>query len=461
MTFERWRHMLIPTSDGKRATFTVSRTAPTSIPVSSPPVRETPGPMPTDTTGMTMGWTGASTARPTSARASEGVQSTGRGRLVRVTRTSVDDTRSAPRAGSGGIGRSPVRRGPVRRSWCGWGLALATVVLAAACSNSGPRATPSDTSSISTGFRGGVRTGVGLSLAGVRARGRGQITLNNSGPLDGKMTLVVVPLEPTCDRFPSNLPCPKPEEMTLVFRASGLLDFRTPIDIGDAGVATVRHSGPDESTTVLPVRLPKLEEGRHCVLVALLEDEATVVEGQFPDHGNVALFIVHNHGDQPDHCNPPHGELPGTRFIPEGRSMGRCGPPNLTTADPDATGTPSGVLVTISLCGPGQITVFTRDGRLQGEGSTHPPFLTDGYPDQVVGFVGTLPRLPAGWWRVISASVGTTEPGSVLYSRPILSEGGSPQPDERRDPASPVPGGPGSHGWPSAGGPFLPREAGH
>jgi hypothetical protein len=302
-----------------------------------------------------------------------------------------------------------------RTRWVAVMLVAAAVLVA--CSSGEVNVAP-EAAADSTGFRGGVRTGIGMSLAGVPAEGYGRIAVTTAGPIDGTAVWTVAVLEPTCDQFPANLSCPSPEETRLLFRASAVLDFRTPVEIDGATVAPVRHNGPGESTVKLPIHLPSLGKGRHCVLLALLEDEATVVDGQFPDHGSVALFVIDNNGDEPNHCNPRVGELPGTAFVPESGSMGRCGPPTLSgvpSDTPDAEGT---VSATISLCGDSTTISFAHNGQLLGSDTPYPPFLTTGYTDQTVGLVGMLPDLPSGWWRVISVSVNPTGPSNALVSRP-------------------------------------------
>ncbi len=268
-----------------------------------------------------------------------------------------------------------------------------------------------------TGFRGGVRTGIGLSVGGVPARGNGQISLSAHGPIQGVSRWSVLPLDPTCGRFPEGLACPQPSEAKLLFHVSGLLDFAAPIEMDGAATATVSHQGQAESVVEIPVAIPPLETGRHCILLALLEDEQTVVEGQFPDHGNVALFVIDNGQTEPNHCTAPGAWPPESWLVRAGGPMGRCGPPTLSGRRASAQ---AGELsVAISLCGPATVAVLARDGELLGADAPYPPFLVEAATEQTVGLVAPLPNLPTGWWRAISVALDPGGPNLALYSRPV------------------------------------------
>lgn len=229
-----------------------------------------------------------------------------------------------------------------------------------------------------------------------------------------------------CEDFPAHLACPMPEETVLGFHLSALYDFdrRVPFrqdDITSDWVEVYRFAtGLQEGR--IDALLPRSDIGTHCLLVAMLEDDPTVVEGQFADHSNPGVWTIVVEGDRPNHCGAPAYSGPWWPANDDGPIAGDCAEPWLTdqpqTYAQGVDLSSAEVWAVLPRCGaPGEsYAVFAVDGVLQGTDDVLSPFqipATDA-PGVVVPIDD-----PGGWLRVLVATLPQDGRGPrLLKSRP-------------------------------------------
>lgn len=285
-----------------------------------------------------------------------------------------------------------------------------------------------DEAATPTGFRGGVLVGVGLELSiGQRVKGwRWELPEVVTDGVEASIGFTSELLDANCESFPAHLACPTPDETLLGFHLSALYDFDRRVPFRRDGTTSDRveiyRSGTGRQQDSITAELPRAGVGLHCLLIAALEDDATVVEGQFADHSNTAIWTVVVEGDQPSHCDAPAYSGAWWPVNDDGPIAGDCAEPWLTDqpqvyargVDP-ASG---GLWAVLPRCGPPgeSFAVFAVDGVLQGTDDILSPFripATDA-PGVVVPVDDS-----EGWLRVLVATLRQEDQDpSFLKSRP-------------------------------------------
>ncbi len=330
------------------------------------------------------------------------------------------------------------------------GLSVAAALLAAACqAPTRPAATASSSSSVPpsrvasvvvgqvappTGFRGGVLTGIGLTFDPGEGVEDWAWKLPAVAPehVAATVRFTTELLNLNCESFPARLACPAPEDAVLLHRLSGLWDLDRRVVFqgvgGTSGRVDIYRAGPGRQEDDVDFALPGAERGAHCLVLAAFEDDATIVEGQFPDHSNSGLWLVSVGSDDPDRCGAPDYEGRWWPMDEDGIVLGDCAEPFLTdrprqyaagvAADTD------GLWAVLPRCGtPGtSFAVFAVDGVLQGAGDTLAPFRIPA--TDAPGVVVPVDRSD-GWLRVLVAArrPGNDHGPRVLRSRPWLPNG--------------------------------------
>lgn len=340
-----------------------------------------------------------------------------------ATRTSADSTETVLVGRTRWNGPLPA---PSLRRW-----ASAAVIAAAALTACGipEPASVASGETVSTGYRGGIRTAVALEISpGVRLEDwRWKVGDHAAHPIEGTTKLSVQLLELNCDSFPGSLPCPTPEQTLVVYRFSALLDMRDRLELVHGDVLSegprLVFSHKEGMEAEMTLQLPSLEPGEHCVLIGAFEDDATVVEGQFPDHSNAALFMVDVGESAEPRCDVP--ALNGTWWAvsPDG-PIQECGLPFLTEEPrlyaPDLTAV-GGLWAVLPTCGQqvnDPLVVFAVDGVLQGSSDALSPMSVPQLKDSSI----VIPvDDPGKALRVMVVDRPTIGPTTVRHSRPQAS----------------------------------------
>lgn len=330
--------------------------------------------------------------------------------------------------------RSHSSRVTVRSVSNRFGAIALFVLLSVGCSPtpSLPSPTPNSTATsplgAPTGFRGGVLTGVTLEIPGARIPNDWTRAIQAEGFSIGEGATVRFTsklLDATCENFPASLPCPNPTDAVLSFHVSALLDFEQVVPVLDefSGAqmeASVNHAGTGRMDTVVPLDLPPLLLGRHCLLIAALEDDATIIEGQFPDHSNVAIFLLQVGDDGPNFCQPQSVASRVSDLAVDG-AVSPCGYPFLTSNPSEYTDdqvTEGSLWAVLPACGEVNSVVFSVDGILQPADSPLGPrvFPVGGGNGAVIPITPPEPSI----MRAITVSISPDrDVPHAGYSRPV------------------------------------------
>lgn len=293
---------------------------------------------------------------------------------------------------------------------------LLTALLLVACERPSASEPP-------TGYRGGVLLGTQLIIDGRPSDDRLVFTLD--GVLHTAKVATTAKLERrSCAGLPEELPCPVKQEARVRIRVSALLDLRRRLPIGGSAVQGLVISGKQVQKRTFDLALPTLAPGRHCVLIAMIEQAQEVVSGQLPSHTLVSPWQLRVGRSNKDHCqgepektvtSAPVGDCSTTvlsvssdglevrRSIPVGQS--------LHAALPSCGGRTSGLLVKNGALGTGPT-------RIPAVGPSNRPRL----------FVADVGLLGEGEWHLVALMRHTKEtaeqagPYTAAVSEPVLIE---------------------------------------
>lgn len=357
------------------------------------------------------------------------------GRLMAAP-TSVRTTETEPTDRRQRLLASSIRR-------CGFILLVVGAMLVGACtatSSSSDTTSSSDTSNGSdrlnlTGYRGGVRTSVGLDLPEQSRieNWRWDITEEAADqPTNAKIIFTSELLDQNCENFPAFLSCPPAEDAVVAYRVSALLDLDQRLQLSIANEAhdqiRLRYAGPGPREDTLDTNLPPLNLGTHCLLIAAFEDDHLIVTGQFPDHSNAAFFLLAAGGNREATCNAPPWTGPWWPVDSAGPIQGDCAYPFLTNEPLSYSSSvpigARGLWAVLPRCGPDteqSFAVFAVGGVLQGREDQLAPFRLPKF--EGLGIVVPVETLNSPI-RVLIVTQPGDGPTSVGHSRPILNPAG-------------------------------------
>lgn len=272
------------------------------------------------------------------------------------------------------------------------------------------------------GFRGPVKLGLGLLLAGVTPHDF-VWRVPRPGPVTAKLELITDLSTSRCEFFPADLPCPPPKRAALRFYVSALLDYRTPVTVAGRLRSTYIRRGKGEREVVLDLGLQRLQSGRHCLLVSVVEDATYVVRGQYGNGSGATLFPILVGASSRDHCRAPTATK-GVEPWDLPSDIGCRGEPVMSTSPQELIlrrRPPPGTRLwaQISGCSGETVVAFVRDGRLQGPDDLIPPFSVP-TTRQKPHFQLALPPLPPGGWHEVAIQETPIGPES-LVSHPVLA----------------------------------------
>jgi hypothetical protein len=159
----------------------------------------------------------------------------------------------------------------------------------------------------STGFPGGIQIGIKPVFEGrlSSADGRIELPYGNLNTAFVEVTTVLLD-DADCAYRPGLDPCLSAQDARVDFSLSAMLDFREVLSVNGAGTVSFRIQGNEPIVQQLPLEIPTLSPGRHCVVIAIAEDAATVVATGSPDHTTVVGLQVEVPGGTDNHCvHPP------------------------------------------------------------------------------------------------------------------------------------------------------------
>ncbi len=269
------------------------------------------------------------------------------------------------------------------------GCLLTALLLAVGCE-------PASTREPLTGYRGGVLLGTQLLVDGQPSDDRLVFTLDGGVSHAAKVVITAKLERRSCAGLPEGLPCPLRQEARVGMRVSALLNLRHRLPIGGSAVQDLVISGRRTQERTFDLALPPLVPGRHCILIATIEQAQQVVKGQLPSHTLVSPWQVRVGRSSKDHCQgaPPQNSAASTpvgdctttvlSVSPSGLEVRRSVPAeqSLYAALPSCGGSTSGLLVKngafsagsmpISTVGPSQRPrLFVSDVGLLSEGEWH------------------------------------------------------------------------------------------
>jgi hypothetical protein len=175
---------------------------------------------------------------------------------------------------------------------------------------------------VESGFRGVVQTETTLTVDNVLA-GLAPITVAAGQSLRAEVEFVSQVVDRTCDEpdLDPPRPCPPLGENVLRYRATALLDLEMFLE-ASPGIIN-NPTTPRRSSAALTVDLPPLAEGRHCLVIAFLEDNDELIAGRFPDHSPVVYAEILAGDPTTDNCIPSSPSDTQPAFNPT--SDAQCG----------------------------------------------------------------------------------------------------------------------------------------
>lgn len=214
-----------------------------------------------------------------------------------------------------------------------------------------------------------------------------------------------------CEDFPAHLDCPLPNETVLLFHLSALYDLDQPMSFDQAATSDqveVYRSGTELQDISIVTSVPRSDVGTHCLLIAALEDDRTVSEGQFADHSGTGLWTIVVEDDETVLCDAPAYSGPWWPVDDDGPIARDCALPWLTD-QPQlyAQGVDSAstdLWAVLPRCGlPGEsYAVFAVDGVLQGGGGVLSPYRI---PATAAPGIVVPVDDPGEWLRVLVATL--------------------------------------------------------
>jgi hypothetical protein len=272
------------------------------------------------------------------------------------------------------------------------------------------------------GFFGGVALGIALRIEGGKPISHGW-HIEEPAKQTAHVRLIFNLSGARCEEMSvSAADCISPESAVLRFHISGLLDYRTVVKVEGRRHYMVRRRGA-HSEHVLDLSFPKLDAGRHCLLVSVIEKPEDIITMRTPNRGSATVFTLEAGNSETDHCvvmtntslprssllsNSPIGcdpvlTISPNRFAFERRGRVRQGT-NLWAAIPQ--------------CSKRAVTVFARNGTLEGSKSSTPPIT---FPESAEspGWMVSLPHLPLGGWNLVVTQEDTRSPRAGI-SNPVL-----------------------------------------
>lgn len=226
------------------------------------------------------------------------------------------------------------------------------------------------------------------------------------GPIPRRTTLSVrfFPGSPACAGVPKELACPDQSSARILFRISALLDHRELVKVEGSAAELFAIGAAEPTIARLGVTLPRLSEGRHCLLVSVSEAPAVAVREQLPDHAVATMFQVISGTAKTDHC------FGGKRRRVELQALASeirpdCSLPMLSPA-PDELLIRREVQVGDKLwavagrCAARATVVLAKDGVLQAAGSSFAPIFVPKTSPASVKI--PLPEFPKGDWQLIA-----------------------------------------------------------
>lgn len=279
-----------------------------------------------------------------------------------------------------------------------------------------------------TGFRGGVLVGLGpeLSIGQRVSNWRWELPKAAADGFEASIGFTSEVLDANCENFPAHFDCPLPDETVLRFHLSALYDLDRRVSFRQAAASSDRvevyRSGTDLQHVSIAASVPQSDIGTHCLLIAALEDDPTIAEGQFADHSGTGVWTIVVEGDGPVHCDAPAYSGPWWPVDADGPIAGDCALPWLTDQPQlyaqGMDSTSANLWAVLPRCGPPgeSYAVFAVDGVLQGGKDVLSPYRIPA--TDAPGIVVTV-NDPGGWLRVLVATFPQDgERPRLLTSRP-------------------------------------------
>lgn len=299
------------------------------------------------------------------------------------------------------------------------GLAAAIAVVVAvvvACNGPRPPAEPA-----STGFRGGVLTGMRLVVAGQSGRSTFKVPDEANG--DSQLDLVVDVQDADCDDEDDARRCVAPEDAVLQFTVSATMDLRRVVRVDGGRSASLLQEGAERRQHELKLGLPDLSDGRHCLLVAMVEDPAPLVREQFADHSVARAYTVNVGTSRTDHCRAePVRESVVAPTVPGGEfcTVSVVGPSKAGLEIRRQVNAGTDLFASLSTCGDSSSGAYVRDGVLQTDGPFAPFTLDAGGEQQELRIV-PVPQLESGSLSLVSIQQAAAELHATI-SQPVVVE---------------------------------------
>lgn len=254
-----------------------------------------------------------------------------------------------------------------------------------------------------------VMTGIGLEIPGVSPKKLvWRVPEGDPGKISVWIDTRIVPSPGAPCRI-VGAPCTRAETAKLRFFVSALLDYEGPVSVEGSRHAEFVRVGAARQRNVFALGVQPLSAGRHCIVVALMENPREVLTFGFPINGGVWAFVVEVGASKIDHCRiPPGPPKSASRLGPGSGPACRRGIP-LKPVGSEKNPT---FEARIGVCTNFAVVVFLRDGVLQGVKDL-PPLTLPGSDAEDRAWRVRL-RLPEGAWQY-----ATIEPtGDGWYSRP-------------------------------------------
>lgn len=234
------------------------------------------------------------------------------------------------------------------------------------------------------GFRGRVLLGFHVEVEGAPAGS----TFVVANPEPVTSLLVESVLEgPSCTEEQRSMGqlCPPVKRALLRLHVSALLDFREQVPVDSKPRTTLTRRGEGHRSSRISLGIPRLDPGRHCLLVAAIQDAKDAADGRFRQYRSAAAFVLTVKGSAVDHCRArplaasrDRTQLPTPLGCGEGVLTARAD--KLTLNRKVSEGTP--LWAYAPMCPTPATAVFAMNETLLGSNSVLAPF--------------ALPRAPAG-----------------------------------------------------------------
>jgi len=99
--------------------------------------------------------------------------------------------------------------------------------------------------------------------------------------------------------------CPPVERALLRLHVSALLDLREHVPVDSKRRITLTRRGEGHRSSRVTLGIPRLDPGRHCLLVAAIQDAQDAATGRFRQYRSAAAFVLTVKGSTVNHCRAP------------------------------------------------------------------------------------------------------------------------------------------------------------